>query len=545
MIMPFRFWCQKVLPLVYDDSLSYYELLCKVVNHLNSMGEEVNHVEEDLINLKNYVDTYFDSLDVEKVVEDKITEMVNAGEFDDVFTQQEINSSIDNIYIADYIKEDETDLTASAVAKVGDKFYSIISYKTSYRIDNHSDTGYVKIMEISDSQNRFVSETEIEVGHGNSICYDRKNERFLIVPIDTCASGSAVSVRRIISYDEYFTDNSKTYIETPETPYGISCDENGNVYLLTYWNHIYILNSDDTFTKVCDVSPSLEKGTGAKQKFDYNQGFAVQDGLFYVSTGYGVIAYGRLSTGKILGYRTVSDMDMSGTRMLGELEDFEFGTDGALYAQRYFFLEDTVCDATIVELPVKEVVNEPYNVPFHDHNNTFYITDASVSHPKNNNGVIKHPAQINMIGKRISISTLSINTSHEFGKIVLDASVMVAVTKLICRQIIIFNNVSIYGNASNSITFTDATVENNSHQYIRIQRTGSLTLCGNRLNVITPETDLVIGVAQFKSMSVLRAIPAVKDADNNSYDLYMEEVAITHDNSLWIGTNEVYYAPTT
>ena len=28
-LSPFRLWCQKVLPLVYDDSLSYYELLFK------------------------------------------------------------------------------------------------------------------------------------------------------------------------------------------------------------------------------------------------------------------------------------------------------------------------------------------------------------------------------------------------------------------------------------------------------------------------------------------------------------------------------------
>lgn len=27
---PFRFWCQKVLPLAYDDALSYYEVLCKL-----------------------------------------------------------------------------------------------------------------------------------------------------------------------------------------------------------------------------------------------------------------------------------------------------------------------------------------------------------------------------------------------------------------------------------------------------------------------------------------------------------------------------------
>ena len=37
-LAPFRFWCQKVLPLVYDDSLSYNELLCKVVDYLKSLS---------------------------------------------------------------------------------------------------------------------------------------------------------------------------------------------------------------------------------------------------------------------------------------------------------------------------------------------------------------------------------------------------------------------------------------------------------------------------------------------------------------------------
>ena len=34
-LQPFRYWCQKVLPLVYDDSLSYYELVCKCVEKIN------------------------------------------------------------------------------------------------------------------------------------------------------------------------------------------------------------------------------------------------------------------------------------------------------------------------------------------------------------------------------------------------------------------------------------------------------------------------------------------------------------------------------
>ena len=41
---PFRFWCQKVLPLVYDDSLSYYETLCKVMHTLNEVIDNVNNI---------------------------------------------------------------------------------------------------------------------------------------------------------------------------------------------------------------------------------------------------------------------------------------------------------------------------------------------------------------------------------------------------------------------------------------------------------------------------------------------------------------------
>jgi hypothetical protein len=33
----FAFYCQKVLPLVYDESLSYYEVLCKLAEYMNNM----------------------------------------------------------------------------------------------------------------------------------------------------------------------------------------------------------------------------------------------------------------------------------------------------------------------------------------------------------------------------------------------------------------------------------------------------------------------------------------------------------------------------
>ena len=46
-----RAWCYKILPLVYDDSLSYYEVLCKVTSALNDVITNVNNLPEYIAEL--------------------------------------------------------------------------------------------------------------------------------------------------------------------------------------------------------------------------------------------------------------------------------------------------------------------------------------------------------------------------------------------------------------------------------------------------------------------------------------------------------------
>lgn len=45
---PFRFWCQMALPLTFDDSLSYYELLNKVVAYVNNTINDVATAEGNI-----------------------------------------------------------------------------------------------------------------------------------------------------------------------------------------------------------------------------------------------------------------------------------------------------------------------------------------------------------------------------------------------------------------------------------------------------------------------------------------------------------------
>ena len=67
----FRFWCQKVLPLVYDDSISYYEVLGKMVVYLNQVIDNVNAdidnvntLKEAFIELQEYVATAIHSAEM-------------------------------------------------------------------------------------------------------------------------------------------------------------------------------------------------------------------------------------------------------------------------------------------------------------------------------------------------------------------------------------------------------------------------------------------------------------------------------------------------
>lgn len=61
----FKYWCYKVLPLVYDDSLSYYEVLCKVVTYINNMidnlkdvGGDVTSLQQAVKEVQNWIDNY-------------------------------------------------------------------------------------------------------------------------------------------------------------------------------------------------------------------------------------------------------------------------------------------------------------------------------------------------------------------------------------------------------------------------------------------------------------------------------------------------------
>ena len=78
----FNFWCYKVLPLVYDDSLSYYEVLCKVVKYINDLieqdkiiGDELEALRADMEKVEYIIDN-FNTEFAARIIQDYLATMI-------------------------------------------------------------------------------------------------------------------------------------------------------------------------------------------------------------------------------------------------------------------------------------------------------------------------------------------------------------------------------------------------------------------------------------------------------------------------------------
>lgn len=101
----FRFWCQKVLPLVYDDSLSYYEVLCKLADGFNELNKSIGPAQSDIQELQQAM----------KDVQDELQRLEN-GDYAQLI--QIISNTINNVffgltdagYFVAYIPESWSDI---------------------------------------------------------------------------------------------------------------------------------------------------------------------------------------------------------------------------------------------------------------------------------------------------------------------------------------------------------------------------------------------------------------------------------------------------
>ena len=99
----FSFWCQSVLPVVYDESLSYYELLCKVVDYINNIiddlkleGSEIEELKQEVDAIQNKLDSFGTSY-AEEIIKQYLATMIFVEINDSGYIVYNIPDSWDSI----------------------------------------------------------------------------------------------------------------------------------------------------------------------------------------------------------------------------------------------------------------------------------------------------------------------------------------------------------------------------------------------------------------------------------------------------------------
>lgn len=90
----FTRYVSMAIPGIFDESLSYYEALCSLYKMVKDLSEIVNDDSEAIIELqekfnelKTYVDTYFENLDIQTEINNKLDDMAEHGELTEIIAQ--------------------------------------------------------------------------------------------------------------------------------------------------------------------------------------------------------------------------------------------------------------------------------------------------------------------------------------------------------------------------------------------------------------------------------------------------------------------------
>lgn len=90
---PFKGMVLQNFPFIEEDfdAITNYQLLCKVVEYLKNvianelvMEENITNLYNSFVELKNYVDNYFANLDIQEEINNKLDEMVDSGELQEI-----------------------------------------------------------------------------------------------------------------------------------------------------------------------------------------------------------------------------------------------------------------------------------------------------------------------------------------------------------------------------------------------------------------------------------------------------------------------------
>lgn len=306
-IFPFRYWCYKILPLVYDDSLSYYEVLCKVTAKLNEVIKMVNASTDNVYEtVKSILDEWKDDGTFEEIINEELFASLNkkieAGD------TANIAPVFTNFYPFPTSAGYDTSVTATGTSAyyvqgfaVVPEGFAIVRLAPETNKINANDISQIFIF---DRNGTYIRDKAVNVHHGNGMVY---YDGYLYVTNDTNISKVRYSDLTIVG-TVAIGGNCPAIDRENKLIYSV---DSAAGYMYTY-----DLVSGSISTK--HLSPNCP--------VVYN-GSLYKDGIFYGITYMNDLVMIDVETGEFLGGKHVNNVDTFNIRLL-EFEDCDTDEDG-------------------------------------------------------------------------------------------------------------------------------------------------------------------------------------------------------------------------
>lgn len=174
----------KAIPLTFDESMSYYECLCGLLNYLkttiiptvNNNAEAVAELQNLFTKLQKYVNNYFDNLDVQDEINNKLDQMVENGTLQEIITNY-LNSKA--IFGYDNIEgmKNATNLINGSYAQTLGYYNKNDGGSALYKIRQITNEDVVdEMMIISLNDNTLIAELIVENDNLNILKVGAKND---------------------------------------------------------------------------------------------------------------------------------------------------------------------------------------------------------------------------------------------------------------------------------------------------------------------------------------------------------------------------------
>lgn len=411
-LTPFKWFVLENFPFIEADfdALTEWQLFCKlgkemnkIINSENTLGTQVENVTNAFIDLQNYVNNYFDNLDLQEEVNNKLNEMAEDGTLSEIINQEifgELNNKLNNKQDKNMPKSndidferlgriiDETHLLNNNIsgyydmqggALINDNTIAFISNHHSNLNEYADDLSLIRKIDLT-TGNVLLQKT-IEIGHANGFVYDKIENKFYVAPAHGNVNVNGFT-NKIITLDENFN-----IIQTNTTNINfdsLSFDDENNLYAgVTYkldlinGQKIFKLNKNDFSienTITLDFPIPYTLGTG--------QDFAIYDNrIYYLQYNPNAIFVFDLNGQYLMSYR----LENKGFYNWGETENinslgngkFIIGTHwqptGNLYDLEQFFVIDVLHNQPIINDRFDRIREFRYNIAGLHINNTVSI----------------------------------------------------------------------------------------------------------------------------------------------------------------------------